>query len=121
VTRLILLIFDTIRPAIEKVRFLILSELFSVLLLRWIDLVCNSATFLGFHQAIKGGSWHNVNFVGHCYTTNKGFVFEEHEIQSKEFIHYAENFEVDFPSIVFVCLPDDGKALYDRIKIMSNL
>jgi hypothetical protein len=77
--------------------------------------------FLGFHQAIKDGSWHNVNFVGHCYMTNKGCEFEEHDIQSKEFIHYAENFEVDFPSIVFVYLPDDGKALYDRIKIMSNL
>ena len=53
--------------------------------------------------------------------TGKGHVFNDRDIQSKEYIHYAENFEVDFPSIVFVYLPDDGKALYDRIKVMSNL
>ena len=37
-----------------------------------------------------------------------------------EFVHFAENFEVDFPSIVFYCKPDDGSPLYNRIKVLSN-
>jgi len=99
-----------------------LSQFVSPLHLVFIDLLCNAADPLGRHQAIKSdGSWHDVTFDGHCYMTGKGYVFNVHDIQSKEYIHYAENFEVDFPSIVFVYLPDDGKALYDRIKVMSNL
>ena len=99
-----------------------LSEFLSSLHLVCIYFFCNAAESLGCHQAIKpDGSWHDVKFDGHCYITGKGHVFNDRDIQSKEYIHYAENFEVDFPSIVFVYLPDDGKALYDRIKVMSNL
>jgi hypothetical protein len=86
-------------------------------------LICVIAAYpLGFHQALReDGSWNNVKFVKYCYISPKGFVSSESDIQMKTFYHFAEDFEVDFPSIVFVYLPDDGKALYDRIKAVSNL
>lgn len=88
----------------------------------FIDKRCNTAYPLGVNQACRNdGSWHTVEFVGRCYFSQKGQVLNDHDIHSKKFYHYAEDYEVDFPSIVFVCLPDDGKALYDRIKVMSNL
>lgn len=88
----------------------------------FIDKRCNTAYPLGEHQACRyDGSWHNVTFVGHCFLAPKGQVFSDGDIQTKKFYHHAEDYQVDFPSIVFVYLPDDGKALYDRIKVMSNM
>jgi hypothetical protein len=88
----------------------------------FIDKRCYTTYPQGENQACRhDGSWQSVTFVGHCYFSDKQQVFSDRDIQSKKFYHYAEDYEVDFPSIVFVYLPDDGKALYDRIKVMSNL
>ena len=104
------------------VRFPPCSKLLPTLPLVSIDKRCNTAYPLGENQACRhDGSWQNVKFVGHCYFSQKGQVFSDRDIQSKEFYHYADHYEVDFPSIVFVYLPDDGKALYDRIKVMTNM
>ena len=65
-------------------------------------------------------TWESVTFVGFCYECSDKIVLEEGDIKSKEFIHLARDWEVDFPSIVFVYLPDDGKALYNQVKVMSN-
>ena len=46
--------------------------------------------------------------------------FYEHDITSKQFLHLDRDWEVDFPSIVFAYKPDEDKALYDRIKAVSN-
>jgi hypothetical protein len=61
-----------------------------------------------------------VQFVEYRYSTSDGLELREEDIRSKEFIHFAKNWDVDFPSIVFAYKPDDGKGLYDRIKMMSN-
>ena len=47
-------------------------------------------------------------------------MFQESDIKSKSFKHLADNWEIDFPSIVFAYKPDDSKPLYDRIKVVSN-
>ena len=118
---LILLISDT-----KMVRVPPCPKRLPTLPLVFIDKRCNTAYTLGANQACrKDGSWHNVKFVGHCFFSPKGSpkgrVFSDSDIQTKKFYHHAEDYEVDFPSIVFVYLPDDGKALYDRIKVMSNM
>eukprot|EP00571_Detonula_confervacea_P016014 CAMPEP_0172307988 /NCGR_PEP_ID=MMETSP1058-20130122/8723_1 /TAXON_ID=83371 /ORGANISM="Detonula confervacea, Strain CCMP 353" /LENGTH=1152 /DNA_ID=CAMNT_0013020311 /DNA_START=101 /DNA_END=3559 /DNA_ORIENTATION=- len=76
----------------------------------------------GRNQACRrDGTWKDVSFVGHCYLcpeSNSEFV--EHDIQSKQFLHLAKDHEVDFSSMMFVYKPDDDKALYNRIKVVSN-
>lgn len=37
-----------------------------------------------------------------------------------EFVHLVRDWEIDFPSIVLMYKPDDGKPLYNRIKVMTN-
>lgn len=77
------------------------------------------------HEACRSnGSWQAVNFDKFCFECPQGsekpLVFGEGDIMNTQFFHLAENWEVDFPSIVFVIKPTDDKPLYDRIKVMSN-
>ncbi len=77
----------------------------------------------GFHQACRtDGNWANVQFMEYRYicSTDSSMEFRETDIQSKTFVNFIEGWEVDFPSIVFAYKPDDGKGLYDRIKMISN-
>lgn len=77
----------------------------------------------GCHQAIRpDGSWADVQFIEYRYacSTGSSMEFREADIRSKTFIHSLDNYEVDFPSIVFAYKSDDGKGLYDRIKMISN-
>ena len=76
----------------------------------------------GRHQARHHSSeeWDNVSFAEHCYITYEGFQISEQEIASKEFINLAEDWEVDFPSLLLVYTPDDKKPLYDRTKVIAN-
>lgn len=78
-------------------------------------------SLLGHHQACRSnGVWENVKFIEYCYVGANGAEFSARDVQSKEFVNFAEDFEVDFPSIVFYCKPDDGSPLYNRIKVLSN-
>ena len=76
----------------------------------------------GRHQEKRNSSeeWDNVSFAEHCYRTYEGLVISEQDIASKEFIHFAEDWEVDFPSLLLVYTPDDKKPLYDRTKVIAN-
>jgi eukaryotic translation initiation factor 2C len=78
----------------------------------------------GRHEARRSnGEWQRVTFVEHCYySPQNDSIYYENDIHSKRFKHLAENYNVDFPSMMFVYLPDKkDKAIYDRIKVMSNL
>mmetsp|Transcript_54670 Transcript_54670/g.116171 ORF Transcript_54670/g.116171 Transcript_54670/m.116171 type:complete len:233 (-) Transcript_54670:868-1566(-) len=80
----------------------------------------------GRHQACRHRgetiTWHDVTFVGICYSCpqENNLVLSEADVQSKEFVHLAEDWEIDFPSIALIYKPDDSKALYNRIKVCSN-
>lgn len=76
----------------------------------------------GGHEACKNdGTWHPVNFERHLYMCpSSEDIINEADISDKELLHHTEDWAVDFPSILFVYKPDDSKALYDRIKVMSN-
>jgi len=76
----------------------------------------------GRHQAYRSkGEWQNVNFVEHCYVSQNDSTYYKRDIHSERFYHLVEDYGVDFPSIVFVYVPDKDKALYERIKVMSNM
>lgn len=76
---------------------------------------------LGRHQAFRSdGTWRDVAFDGYRYVCPKHEPFHEDDIKSKEFLHLEKDWKVDFPSIVLAYKPDDNKALYDRIKVVSN-
>ncbi|KAL7551535.1 hypothetical protein ACHAWF_014721 [Thalassiosira exigua] len=82
----------------------------------------------GRHQALKRGPWDDVTgawvdvtFDHFCYFCPKGNKkIREQDIKHMKFVHLAEDWDVDFPSIMFVYLPDNGKALYNRVKVMTN-
>ena len=82
------------------------------------------------HRVLQSdGSLRAADFIGFCYLAkwktaedNSEMILEvsEADIKSKQFLHPASQWEVDFPQIVLAYLPDDGKPLYNRLKVMSN-
>jgi hypothetical protein len=71
-------------------------------------------------QAIKKGEWKDVNFDSDCFECDDGREFGLDEA-TFTYSHSSEEFSINVPAIFLVFLPDDQKALYDEIKLVTNL
>mmetsp|Transcript_13807 Transcript_13807/g.27990 ORF Transcript_13807/g.27990 Transcript_13807/m.27990 type:complete len:1077 (+) Transcript_13807:697-3927(+) len=85
----------------------------------------------GRHEAIRRSNgeenWVTVNFIGYCYecrdTKNTGVILdvvEEHDVEAFSYIHNICDWEVECPSLIISYHPDKDKALYDKVKCVTN-
>mmetsp|Transcript_13918 Transcript_13918/g.25407 ORF Transcript_13918/g.25407 Transcript_13918/m.25407 type:complete len:806 (-) Transcript_13918:62-2479(-) len=79
----------------------------------------------GHHQALKrfgnDERWMNVTFVSHVYQCKDKSIVEVADVKSFSYVYLAKDWDVDFPSLILAFLPDADKAMYDRIKYVSNI
>ena len=75
----------------------------------------------GRFEAIKRGSWGAATFVSYCYKCDDGRVVDDSDASAERYLHLADDFKIDCPSLIFVFVPDTNKALYDTIKYVTNI
>ena len=76
----------------------------------------------GHFEVIKRGSWEAATFVSYCFKCEDERVVDDRDVVSVErYLHLADDFKIDCPSLIFVFVPDTNKALYDKVKYVTNI
>ena len=66
-------------------------------------------------------SWIPVTFVSYCFKCEDKRVVDDRDASVESYLHIADDFKIDCPSLIFVFVPEKDKALYDTIKYVTNI